>query len=91
MTAWWTVARWFTAQPHPVLLLMLANRDGSLARNVDVQAWLGTYCLTEAAGEYDRARNAEAEAASLRTQQRTRRTVRRPQTTTPHTARMEIA
>jgi hypothetical protein len=91
VTAWWTVARWFTAQPHPVLLLMLANRDGSLARNVDVQAWLGPYCLTEAAGEHDRARNSEAEAASLRTQQRTRRTVRRPQTGTPHTARLEIA
>ncbi|MEU1450030.1 hypothetical protein [Streptomyces mirabilis] len=91
VTAWWTVARWFTAQPHPVLLLMLANRDGSLARNVDVQAWLGPYCLTEAADEHDRARNTEAEAASLRTQHRTRRTVRRPQTTTPHTARMEIA
>ncbi|MGQ4344122.1 hypothetical protein [Streptomyces sp. SAS_275] len=91
VTAWWTVARWFTAQPHPALLLMLASRDGSLAREVDVQAWLGPYCLTEAAGEHDRARNAEAEAASLRTQQRTRRTARRPQTSTPTTARMENA
>lgn len=89
VTAWWTVARWFTAQPHPVLLLMLANRDGSLARAVDLQEWWGSYCLTEAAGEHDRARNAEAEAASLRTQQRTRRPVRRPQTGTPTTARME--
>ncbi|MFD9464274.1 hypothetical protein [Streptomyces sp. NPDC060027] len=88
MAAWWTVARWFTTQPHPVLLLMLANRDGSLARDVDVQAWLGPYCLTEAAGEHDRARNAEAEAASLRTQ-RTRHPVRHPQTGTPNTARME--
>ncbi|MET7746487.1 hypothetical protein [Streptomyces sp. NPDC005385] len=91
VTAWWTVARWFTAQPHPVLLLILANRDGSLARDVDVQAWLGPYCLTEAAGEYDRARTAEAEADSLHAQQRTRRTVRRPQTGTPTTARMENA
>lgn len=41
VTAWWTVARWFTAQPHPVLLLMLANLDGSLARAVDVQEWWG--------------------------------------------------
>ncbi|MET7889321.1 hypothetical protein ABZU45_40560 [Streptomyces avermitilis] len=91
VTAWWTVARWFTTQPHPVLLLMLANRDGSLARDVDVQEWLGPYCLTEAAGEHERARNAEAEAASLRTEQRKRRTVRRPQTGTPTTVRMEIA
>ncbi|WP_415940219.1 hypothetical protein [Streptomyces sp. 039-1] len=91
VTAWWTVARWFTAHPHPALLLMLANRDGSLARDIDVQAWLGPYCLTEAAGEHDRARNAEAEAASLRTQQPTRRTASRPQTSTPTTARMENA
>ncbi|WP_406834790.1 hypothetical protein ACICHK_00035 [Streptomyces sp. AHU1] len=83
VAAWWTVARWFTAQPHPVLLLMLADRDGSLAREVDVQAWLGPYCLTEAAREHDRARTAEAEAASLRAQQRTPRTVRRPYTARP--------
>ncbi|MGA5711165.1 hypothetical protein ACPCK8_32625 [Streptomyces cellulosae] len=25
VAAWWTVARWFLASPHPVLLLMLAN------------------------------------------------------------------
>ncbi|MFE2302737.1 hypothetical protein ACFXAW_31635 [Streptomyces sp. NPDC059445] len=75
VAAWWTVARWFTAHPSPVPLLLLADRDGSLARQVDVQAWLGPYCLTEAAGEHDRARNAETEAASLRAQQRTRRAV----------------
>ncbi|WP_331733967.1 hypothetical protein OHU34_46230 (plasmid) [Streptomyces sp. NBC_00080] len=91
VSAWWTVARWFTAQPHPVLLLMLANLDGSLARDVDVQEWWGPYCLTEASGEHDRARNAEAEAVSLRTQQRTRRTGRAPQAGTPTNARMEIA
>ncbi|MEU0853555.1 hypothetical protein ABZ387_37450 [Streptomyces flaveolus] len=28
--AWWTVARWFTASPHPVLLVMLADYPGSL-------------------------------------------------------------
>ncbi|MFE9769804.1 hypothetical protein ACFYPC_35670 [Streptomyces sp. NPDC005808] len=91
VTAWWTAARWFTARPHPAVLIMLANLDGSLARTVDVQEWLGPYCLTEAAREHDRARSAEAEAASLRTQQRNRRTVRRPQTGTPNTARVEIA
>jgi hypothetical protein len=70
---------------------MLANREGSLARDVDVQAWLGPYCLTEAASEYDRARNAEAEAASLLAQQCTRRTVSRPKAGTPTTVRMENA
>ncbi|MFD8737417.1 hypothetical protein ACFV06_21190 [Streptomyces sp. NPDC059618] len=80
VTAWWTVARWFTAHPSPVLLLMLANLDGSLAREIDVQAWLGPYCLTEAAGEHERARNAEAETASLLAQQRPRRTAHPCQT-----------
>ncbi|MEU5243796.1 hypothetical protein AB0G81_06710 [Streptomyces asoensis] len=85
VAAWWTVARWFTARPHPVLLLMLANADGSLAREVDVQAWRGHYCLAEAQAEYGRARNAEAEAASLRAQQRPGAPAHRPRTGTPPT------
>ncbi|MGW1728116.1 hypothetical protein ACWCQK_35125 [Streptomyces sp. NPDC002306] len=44
----------------------------SLARTVEVKQWWGPYCLTEATGEYERARNAQAEADSLRAQQRTR-------------------
>ncbi|MFF4542240.1 hypothetical protein [Streptomyces aureus] len=91
VTAWWTVARWFTAAPSPVLLLMLADRDGSLARDVDVQAWLGPYCLTEAeaAGEHARAHNAEA--ASLRAQQRPHRTNRHRQTVMPAVTQLESA
>ncbi|MFE2583314.1 hypothetical protein [Streptomyces sp. NPDC059378] len=82
VAAWWTVARWFLASPHPVLLLMLADLPhsvfpGSLARTVDVQQWWGPYCLAEAASENDRAHNAQAEADSLHAQQRARRTGRR--------------
>ncbi|MGW0969952.1 hypothetical protein [Streptomyces sp. NPDC002516] len=91
VAAWWTVARWFTAHPSPVLLLMLADRYGSLAREVDVQAWLGPYCLTEAAGEHERARNTEAEAASLRAQQRSRSSIHHPQTATSATSQLETA
>ncbi|MFG2563224.1 hypothetical protein [Streptomyces sp. NPDC048496] len=36
VAAWWTVARWFTASPDPVLLL-LADFPGSLARTIDVK------------------------------------------------------
>ncbi|MGW1067382.1 hypothetical protein ACWD4F_23045 [Streptomyces aureus] len=91
VAAWWTVARWLTAHPSPVLLLMLANRDGSLAREVDVQAWLGPYCLTEAAGEHARAHSAETEAASLRAQQRPHCTNRHRQTVTPAVTQLESA
>ncbi|MGW2939624.1 hypothetical protein ACWDA7_49990 [Streptomyces sp. NPDC001156] len=79
VAAWWAVARWFTACPHPVLLLMLADLPDSLARTVDVKQWWAPYCLTEAAREYEHARRAEAEADSLRAQQRSRRRARRPQ------------
>ncbi|MFE7077122.1 hypothetical protein ACFU96_44260 [Streptomyces sp. NPDC057620] len=92
VTAWWTVAQWFTACPHPVLLLVLANQKGSLARAVDVQEWWGPYCLTAAADEHDRARNAAAEAASLRTQRRHRLpSHHRAQAGAPNTARLETA
>ncbi|MER5430301.1 hypothetical protein [Streptomyces sp. NPDC002588] len=44
VAAWWTVARWYLASPHPVLLLMLAGLPysvlpDSLARTVDVKQW----------------------------------------------------
>jgi hypothetical protein len=90
MAAWWTAARWFTASPHPVLLLMLADFPGSLARTIDVKQWWAPYCLTQAAEEHERARRAQAEAASLRTQQRSRRTAPRPKAGAPHTARLEM-
>ncbi|MFF3249361.1 hypothetical protein ACFYWY_37910 [Streptomyces sp. NPDC002870] len=46
VAAWWTVARWLTASPHPVLLLMLADFPGSLSRHIDVMQWWAPYCLT---------------------------------------------
>ncbi|MGI5144136.1 MULTISPECIES: hypothetical protein [unclassified Streptomyces] len=39
VAAWWTVAQWFTACPHPVLLLMLADLPDSPARTVDAKQW----------------------------------------------------
>jgi hypothetical protein len=98
VAAWWTVARWFTACPHPVLLLMLADLPysvlpNSLARTVDVKQWWAPYCLTAAAREHEHARRAQAEADSLRAQQRSRRPARRPHPpahAAPHAARLEL-
>ncbi|MGW1529515.1 hypothetical protein [Streptomyces sp. NPDC002159] len=93
MAAWWTVARWFTAGPHPVLLLMLADLPSSLARTVDVKRWWTPYCLTEAAREHEHARRAQDEADSLRAQERSRRPAHRPQLPAhgaPHAARLEL-
>ncbi|TLS45803.1 hypothetical protein FE633_13695 [Streptomyces montanus] len=89
VAAWWTVARWFLASPHPVLLLMLADLPysqfpDSLARTVDVKQWWGPYCLTEAAREHEHARRAQAEAASLRAQQHARPRGRRRALVTAH-------
>ncbi|MGW7365426.1 hypothetical protein ACWGI8_18780 [Streptomyces sp. NPDC054841] len=84
VAAWWTAARWLTVCPHPVLLLMLADFPGSLARHVDVMQWLAPYCLTEAAREHDHARRAQAEAVSLRAQQRIRPRGRRPAMVSAH-------
>lgn len=78
VAAWWTVARWFIACPHPVLLLVLADYPGSLSRTVAVEQWRGPYCRTAAAREYEYARRAQAEADSLRAQARTRLRGRRP-------------
>ncbi|MGW2563439.1 hypothetical protein ACWCXB_30290 [Streptomyces sp. NPDC001514] len=98
VAAWWTVVRWFTACPHPVLLLMLADLPysvlpNSLARTAGVKQWWAPYCLTEAAREHEHARRAQAEADSLRTQQRSPRPARRPQSAAhcaPHAARLEL-
>ncbi|MER5602362.1 hypothetical protein ABT085_35520, partial [Streptomyces sp. NPDC002265] len=35
LTAWWTLARWFTARPHPVLALLLAPGRESLAHRAE--------------------------------------------------------
>ncbi|MFJ8158534.1 hypothetical protein [Streptomyces sp. NPDC094468] len=70
VAAWWTVARWFTAHPHPVLLLMLAEGPGSLVWQIDLLQWRAVYCATAAADERGRARKFRAEVASLLAQQR---------------------
>ncbi|MEU0228235.1 hypothetical protein ABZ177_28350 [Streptomyces sp. NPDC006284] len=69
VAAWWTVARWFTASPHLVLLVMLADYPGSLSRHISVMEWLAPYCLAAASREHDHARRAEIEAACLRNAQ----------------------
>ncbi len=91
---WWTVARWFLASPHPVLLLVLADLPysvlpNSLARTVDVKQWWAPYCLTAAAREHEHARRAQAEVDSLRAQQRSRRP-HPPAHAAPHAARLEL-
>ncbi|SNX88665.1 hypothetical protein SAMN06272735_9155 [Streptomyces sp. TLI_55] len=35
LAAWWTLARWFTAYPHPVLALLLASGRESLAHRAE--------------------------------------------------------
>lgn len=77
VASWWTAAHWFLASPHPVLLLMLADLPysvlpNSLARTVDVKQWWSLYCVDAAAEEREHARRAQAEADSLRAQQRRR-------------------
>jgi len=77
VAAWWTVARWFTDRPHPLLLLMLADRDASLARLIHVMEWQGPYFAERAAEERGRADKYRAEVVSLRAQQQRGRTRRR--------------
>ncbi|MFE9976236.1 hypothetical protein ACFYRD_37400 [Streptomyces hirsutus] len=72
VAAWWTAAHWFITSPNLVLLLVLADYPGSLARHIDVMRWWAPYCLTEAAREHDQARRAQTEAVSLRAQQHPR-------------------
>ncbi|WP_338704384.1 hypothetical protein V2W30_41410 (plasmid) [Streptomyces sp. Q6] len=86
VAAWWTVARWCIASPHPVLLLMLANLPDSLARNVRVNEWWGSYCLDRAAEEHDRARSVRSEVDSLRAQQQVRTPARRHRAAQPRCA-----
>ncbi|MFI9040941.1 hypothetical protein [Streptomyces sp. NPDC053726] len=70
VAVWWTALRLFTARPHPVLLLMLADYEGSLARHIHVLGWEAPYCFERAAEERARAEKSWAEVASLRAQQR---------------------
>jgi hypothetical protein len=76
--AWRTAARWLILCPHPVLLLMLADRPDSLTQKIRGLQWWAPYCVSAAAEEHERARRAQAEADSLRAQQRRRPRGRRP-------------
>ncbi|MFJ1839960.1 hypothetical protein ACIOJ9_39675 [Streptomyces sp. NPDC088175] len=70
VAGWWSALRLFTAQPHPVLLLVLADYKGSLARRILVLMWEVPYLLERAAEERGRAEKFWAEVTSLRAQQR---------------------
>ncbi|MFI7406908.1 hypothetical protein ACIBW9_41710 [Streptomyces sp. NPDC049541] len=74
---WWTIARLFAAHPHPVLLPMLADDEGSLARHIHVLEWAGPYYRERAAEERARADKYRGEVTSLRAQQQRGRTRRR--------------
>ncbi|MCX5106965.1 hypothetical protein [Streptomyces sp. NBC_00439] len=77
VAAWWTALHWFTVYPHPALLLLLADGEGSLASNIHVLAWKAPYYSGRAAEERGRADRAWAEIASLRAQQRRGRSRRK--------------
>ncbi|MFC9892040.1 hypothetical protein ACFW3A_21850 [Streptomyces pilosus] len=89
VAAWWTAARWFTACPHPALLLMLADYPGSLSRAVAVEQWRGPYFRTTAAREHEYARRAQTEASSLRAQARARSSARASRSAAADQARHE--
>ncbi|MFF8932244.1 hypothetical protein ACF1AO_33830 [Streptomyces longwoodensis] len=76
--AWRTAARWLALCPHPVLLLILADRPDSLTGRIrGLQSWVPG-CVDAAAEERERARRAQAEVDSLRAQQRRRPRGHRP-------------
>ncbi|MET7693834.1 hypothetical protein ABZT06_38705 [Streptomyces sp. NPDC005483] len=72
VAAWRTAARWLALSPHPVLLLMLADRPDSLTQEIRGLQWWAPYCVEAAAEEHERARRAQDEADSLRAEQRRR-------------------
>ncbi|MFI1445226.1 hypothetical protein [Streptomyces fructofermentans] len=90
---WWTAARWLTARPHPVLMLVLMNYRGSFARRADYMPAYAEYAERAAREERDRVGRLRNEIASLRAQQRPRRRAGRcaarqhPAADTPLTAR----
>ena len=73
VSSWWTAARWLTARPHPVLILVLMDYQGSLARRADYLPAYAEYAERAAREERDRVGRLRAEIASLRAQQRPRR------------------
>ena len=76
--AWRTALQWLTLCPHPVLLLMLADRPDSLTQKIRGLQWWAPYCVSAAADEHERACRAQEEADSLRAQQRRRPRGHRP-------------
>lgn len=76
--AWRTAVRWLALSPHPVLLLMLADRPDSLTQKIRGLQWWAHYCVDAAGEERERARRAQAEGDSLRAQQRKHPRGRRP-------------
>ncbi|GGJ68033.1 hypothetical protein [Streptomyces brasiliensis] len=82
---WWTIARLFTAHPHPVLLLMLADYRGSLARDIHILMWKAPYYANAAAEQRARTDKYRGEVASLRAQQQRGRTRRRGAQAYPET------
>jgi hypothetical protein len=76
--AWQTALRRLTLCPHPVLLLMLADRPDSLTQTIKGLQWWAPYCVNAAADKRERARHAHAEANSLHAQQCRRPRGRRP-------------
>lgn len=67
-SSWWSAARWLSKQPHPAVLLLLADRPGSLAREAIALPLSATWYEDAAAQERRRMERFAAEAASLRTQ-----------------------
>ncbi|MEU9919488.1 hypothetical protein [Streptomyces sp. NPDC051001] len=84
---WWTIACQFAAHPHPLMLLILADYKGSLARLIHVLAWQGPYFAQRGTEERARADKFRAEVDSLRAQQRGR-SRRRGAATRPETKEM---
>ncbi|MET8213203.1 hypothetical protein ABZT51_46395 [Streptomyces sp. NPDC005373] len=76
--AWRTAARWLALSPHPVLLLVLADRTGSLTQEIRGLRWLAPAYVQAAAEHRARAHRAQAEVDSLVSQQRRRPRDRRP-------------
>jgi hypothetical protein len=77
MTLWWTIVRFFTAHPHPVLLPLLVDDYGTLARRLHVLVWEGPYYAERAAEERALSEKYRAEVDSLRAQQQRGRARRR--------------
>ncbi|MFH8698771.1 hypothetical protein [Streptomyces chartreusis] len=75
---WWTVAGWLTALPHPVLVLLLMDYRGSLARRACLLPGYAERTEEMACDERERVGRLRAAISSLRGQLRSLRRGRRP-------------